>query len=238
MSALELVGVSKRFRHGHRELIALRDVSLVVEPGEVVSISGGRGSGRTTLIRIAGGLERPDAGEVRFAGTDLQRASAAQRRRVVVAGTRFLPAHGARVFQQVMMPLLALRVSPEDAGIRAQRALEQLGVGDLALASPEELLPGEAVRVGLARAIVREPQVLLLDDPASRIELLERDPLLQAIAGLARDTGAAVVTTAGESASVTGADRCLRLSAGELLGRPPAPSAAVVELRRPRARPA
>jgi ABC-type methionine transport system ATPase subunit len=239
VSLLELEHVTKRYRRGDRETDALRDVSLTVETGEVVTISGARGSGRTTLIRIIGGLLRPDGGEVRVAGVELfQQADAALRRQVAVAGQRFLPAHGTRVYEHVMVPLLALGVPTDAASMRAHRALRRAGAEDLALAAPNDLVPAETARVALARAIVREPRLLLVDEPTIGLEPLERDPLLSLIQAIAQESGIATVLTAGETTSVTGADRCLRLSGGTLIGRPAPPPAEIISLRRTGTEPA
>ncbi|MBS1869854.1 MAG: ATP-binding cassette domain-containing protein [Actinobacteria bacterium] len=235
MSVLSLENVSKRYRRGHRELVALRSVSLEVENGEVVCVSGGRASGRTTLLRIVAGSERPDEGHVRFAGTDLARASGELRRQIAVCNLRFLPAHGRDACDHVAMPLRATRVSDDEAGLLAHRALERVGAGDVALTPPHEWIPSEAVRVSLARAIVREPRLLIFDEPTNGVDPTERDDLLLLIQRLAHESGIATLLTAGDTASVTGADRVMRLSDGELLGRPPRAAAEVVELRRPSA---
>jgi ABC-type multidrug transport system ATPase subunit len=233
MSVLALENVSKRYRRGHRELVALRNVSLDVENGEVVCVTGGRSSGRTTLLRIVAGAERPDAGRVRFAGVDLREADDGLRRQIAFCNLRFLPAHGRDACEHVAMPLRALRVSNDQAGLLAHRALDRIGAADLAFTPPHEWIPSEAVRVSLARAIVREPRLLILDEPTNGVDPTERDPLLTLIQRIAHESGIATLLTAGETASVTGADRVLRLSDGELLGRTAPSSAEVVELRRP-----
>lgn len=233
MSVLALENVGKRYRRGHRELVALRNVSLEVENGEVVVISGARGSGRTTLLRIIAGAERPDEGRVVFSGVDLASASATLRRQIAFGNTRFLPAHGRDAAEHVMMPLLAIGVSRDEAGLRAHRALERVGAAELAFTVPEAWISSEALRVSLARAIVREPRVLLMDEPTNGVDPTERDPLLSIIQRVAHEAGIAMLLTAGETTSVAGADRVMRLSDGELLGRAPRTGAEVLELRRP-----
>jgi ABC-type multidrug transport system ATPase subunit len=233
MSVLALENVSKRYRRGHRELVSLRNVSMEIENGEVVCISGGRGSGRTTLLRIVAGSERPDEGRVRFSGVELRAASDELRRQIAFCNLRFLPAHGRDACEHVAMPLHAVNVSHDQAGLLAHRALERVGAADLAFTPPHEWIPAEAVRVALARAIVREPRVLIFDEPTNGVDPLERDPLLTLIQNIAHESGIATLLTAGDTASVTGADRVLRLTEGELLGRLAPAAAEVVELRRP-----
>ena len=231
MSVLALENVGKRYRRGHRELVALRNVSMEIENGEVVCISGGRGSGRSTLLRIIAGTERPDEGRVRFAGVDLRDASDALERQIAFCNLRFLPAHGRDACEHVAMPLHAIQVSHDEAGLLAHRALERVGAAELAFAPPHEWIPSEAVRVSIARAIVREPRLLILDEPTNGVDPLERDPLLSLIRRIASESGMATLLTAGDTASVTGADRVLRLSEGELLGRTAPTTAEVRELR-------
>jgi ABC-type ATPase involved in cell division len=236
MSVVALEDVGKRFRRGHRELVALRNVSTEIENGEVVVISGARSSGRTTLLRLVAGTERPDEGRVLFSGVDLAAAAPTLRRQIAFCNTRFLPQHGRDALDHVAMPLAAIGVAREESGLRAHRALERVGADDLAFTAPETWIPSEALRVSLARAIVREPRVLLIDEPVSGVDPTERDPLLSIIQRVAHESGIATLVTAGETTSVTGADRVMMLSDGELLGRSSRRAAApVVELRRPSA---
>lgn len=233
MSILELDGVTKRFWRGHRQLDALLDVGLSVERGEVVSVSGARGSGRTTLARVAGGVLQPDAGRVLVGGVDVFReADAAFKRQIAICGTQFLPSQGNQVNEQVMMPLLALGLSRINASMGAHRALERVGAESLATASPRELVPDEALRVALARAIVREPSLLVMDEPAVAVGQRERELILWMVHTIARESAIAVLVTADETALVIGSDRCLRLSGGRLLGDPTPAPADVVQLRR------
>lgn len=223
--------ISKRYRRGHIEVAALRAVSMVIAAGEVVCVAGARRSGRTTLMRIIAGMERQDEGLVRVAGVEIAEAGDALRRQVAFCNLRFLPAHGRDACEQVAMPLRAMHVSHQDSLMRACRALEQVGAADLAFTPPHAWVPSEAVRVALARAIVREPRLLIFDEPTNGVDPVERDPLLLLIQQTAHESGIATLLTAGDTMSVTGADRVLRLSDGELLGHPPRSADNVVELR-------
>lgn len=232
MTALRLEQISKRSQQGYRLLDALVDVSLNIERGEVVNVSGARGAGRSTLVRIAGGALPPDAGRVYVEDVDLygrQRIDVG--RRVAVCGTQFLPAHGSIVYEQVMIPLIALRISRIDASLRAHRALDRVGAGHVATRAPTELVPDEISRVALARAMVRDPTVLLMDEPTVALGLLEREPILRLVSEIAKESRFAVLVTGDETASMAGADRCLRLSGGRLLGDATPSPADVIPLR-------
>lgn len=230
--------VTKAYVRGRRELVALRDVSLEVAAGEIVGVWGRRFSGRTTLLRVAAGLEAPDAGRVLLDGIPItEHPEGELRRRVAYCHTSFAPAHAELVVEHVAVPLLAVGTRIDRACTRAQAMLDRVGAGACAEMRPHELAQGELVRVVLARALLQQPQLLLIDEPSSGVDLLERDDLLTTLRVIAKDEGVAVLMTAAETTGLTGADRSLALSAGELRGDAVPHSADVVELRRPRAEP-
>jgi ABC-type methionine transport system ATPase subunit len=238
MSLLVLERVTKRYLRGRRELVALLDVSLAVAAGEIVGVWGRRFSGRTTLLRIAAGLERPDSGCVELAGIDVAaRPEGDVRRRVAYCHQHFLPSHGERVVDHVAVPLLAAGVRSVRASARAQALLDRVGAGECAEMRPQELDHGELVRVALARALLAQPQVLLIDEPTNGVDLIDRDRLLSTLRTVTKDLGTAVLMTAAETTGLAGADRTLALSAGELRGEMLPSAAAVLPFRRSRAEP-
>lgn len=230
MSLLTLEDVTKTYVRGRRELVALRKVSLEIDAGEVVGVWGRRFSGRTTLLRVAGGLERPDRGRIALDGLDL--AACAERdlrRRIAYCHPHFNPAHAERVVEHVAVPLLAAGVRFDRACRRAHAMLERLGAGACAELRPHELDHGETTRVAIARALLPEPQLLLVDEPTNGIGLLERDPLLSLLCAVTRAEGVAVLMTAAETTALAGVDRALSLSSGELRGEVLPTAAAVVQ---------
>ena len=160
MSLLELRHVSKRYRHGARHVEVLRDVTLELHEREVVAVWGPAGSGRSTLLRLAAGIEAPDAGEVRFQGRSLAPGSA-------IAGgiahcNATLPGVGGQaVLEELLAAQLALGVRPSRARARAWEALERAGAGRCEARRPFELDRAEAVRVSIARALLLRPSLLL-----------------------------------------------------------------------------
>jgi ABC-type lipoprotein export system ATPase subunit len=217
MTLLELDQVSKRLRDGLRERIVLGNVSLELDGGEYIVIWGRRGSGRSTLLAIAAGIQEPDSGTVQFQGSDL----AAIRGDALGEGigycqTRLGCREGHGILDEVMVALLARGVAPPQARARAIRALERVGV-DHSSIPPGELETGDAVRVALARTLALQPLLIVIDEPTSGVELIDRDGILLLLRSLAND-GIAVLASTSESTGLSGADRSLALSDGQLRG--------------------
>ncbi len=216
VSTLVLDRVTERFARG----VALDDVSLDVDAGEVVGVWGRRRSGRSTLLRVAAGIERPDAGEVRIEGADIWRTRSA-RRAAAVWHPLFPPDHGRTVQRQVAMPLRRGRRGARDGGIAA-----------CADRSPDDLDAEEIARVALARALVMRPKVLVLDEPLNGIDVLAAEALLELIVEIARQDRIAVLLTAAEVAQLAGVDRHLSIGGGALRGTTEPTPADVLRLRR------
>lgn len=233
MSLLELEGVGKRYGGPGRERLVLSEVSLQLEAGELVVVWGLKGSGRSTLLRVAAGIEAPDSGVVRFEGRDL----AEHGEEILGGGVGFCErkvryAEGQRVLEQVTVGLLARGVAPREARAKAQRSLARVDAEQTAGARLATLEEGESVRVAIARTLALEPALLVIDEPIRGVDLLERDAILALLRSLA-DEGIAVLVSTGESTGLAGADRGLVISEGELRGAPPAELATVLPLRRP-----
>jgi ABC-type multidrug transport system ATPase subunit len=231
MSLLELQNVSKRYGRGLKERAALRDISLEIEPGELVTVWGRRRSGRSTMLRVAAGVELPDSGTVRFAGADV-----AANGRAMLGGEigfcrkTFSINEGQFVLEHLLVGQLARGVSRPRAQERAWEALERTGVGSCAKRTPAELDSGEVVRVSIARALALQPKLLLIDEPTIGVDVLARDAILLLLRSLV-DEGLAALTSTGETTGLAGA-RALQLSEGELHGRSTRDLAPVVPLRR------
>ncbi len=235
MSLLTLERISKRYRRGRREVTALDDISLAIAPGELVAIWGVPRSGRTTLLRIAAGLEQPDGGAVRFCGEAVLGGHGDG----IPSGIGFVQLDlagigGEVVLDHVAMPLLARGAAPEVARTRAQVQLERVGAAGCAQLRPHELDPTERVRVAIAQALVSGPCLLLIDDPTRHVDLLDREAVLLLVRSIA-DGNAAVLMTTGEAMGVSGVDRALTISGGILRAESAAESGNVVALPAPRA---
>jgi ABC-type lipoprotein export system ATPase subunit len=239
MPLLALDRVSKRFRRGGRggfEQPALQEVQLELAPGELVAVWGRRRSGRTTLLQVAAGIERPSAGSVRFGGVDLARRPMLGRRDgIAYASTHFSRVIGETVLDQVTAPLLGGGMSVSAAQAPAFDALRRTDALACAPLDIDALDHDELIRVALARALATAPRLLLVDEPTQELRLARaRDRTLELLRSLARRDGVAVLMTAAEAGDLAGADRALTIDQGELRGVTRAPVGEVVELRRPR----
>jgi ABC-type sugar transport system ATPase subunit len=226
VSLLELDHVSKRYRRGAREVVALRDVSLELYAGELVAIWGLRGSGRSTLLRLAAGVEAPDGGVARFDGCDL---SGGIPRGLAYCSRSFHGAPGQPMLEELVVAQLAHGWRLSGARKRAWAALERVDARRCAELRPYELDAAEAVRVSIARALVQEPSLLLLDEPTTSVDLRKRDPILALLRSLAQE-GIAILVSVGGGTGLFGADRALALSEGELRGHVAPELAQVVAL--------
>lgn len=229
MSLLELEGITKRYRDGQRELSVLADVSLSLEAGEVAVIWGLRRSGRSTLLRIAGGVQAPDSGRVLFEGQPLDDHCIGTGVGYVAKALR--ASEEQDVLEQIGAVLLARGVSVGHARERARAALARCGGERCAAMRVSELGGAEALRVAVARTLALEPRVLILDDPAATVEISERDEALALLRALARD-GLAVLASTAEAEHLAGADVALTLRDGRLQGQSRNASATVLPLRR------
>jgi ABC-type multidrug transport system ATPase subunit len=232
MTLLALEHVSRRHGHGAGERAVLRDVSLQIDAGELVAVWGMRRSGRSTLLRVAAGIEPVDGGVVRFAGRELSvHGGDALGRGVGYCEHTFRGTEGRTALEELIAAQLARGVATATARARAWEALARTGAEHGAERRPHELDTAEAVRVGLARALALAPALLVIDEPVKGVDLLERDGVLALVRSLAAE-GIAVLMSAGESTELAGADRALSLSGGGLRGSLGPELASVVPLRR------
>ncbi len=232
MALLELAGIRKRYGRGQLERVALRDVSFELSAGELLAVWGRRNSGRSTLLRIAAGLERPDDGVVSLRGRSLHaRGSQDLREQIRYCRKTYRPTEGQLVIDRLITAQLTRGVRGPSARARAHKALERAGASACATLKPSELDISETVLVGIARSLVHEPRLLVIDEPTLGVDVFDRDRILSLLRGLA-DDGIAVLMSVGETTCLTGADRALSLASGELHGELQPPRLApVVQLR-------
>jgi ABC-type lipoprotein export system ATPase subunit len=217
---LSLNAVSKSYWRGPSELCVLAGASLEVHPGEYMAVWGKRGAGKTTLLRIAAGLERPDAGSVLYEGKDLSRLSepahARLMRRQLGWVRREGPSSDLRMIDYVALPLL-IEYSQRRGRARASEALRRVGMSECAGQRWGSLSDGERALVAIAHDAVRDPRLLLLDDPTANLGLREREELLQLLVSLVEETGLAVLMTVPDMPAAMRSHQLRALSGGRLL---------------------
>lgn len=231
MSLLALSGVSVR----HPTVTALADVSLEVVAGELVIVWGPARSGRTTLLEVAAGIRAPHVGSVVFAGRP-PRASLGRHQgfAVVPRSSQALLGHEKLVIDQVAYP--AMRVmSRWRAQAAADAALRRCGVEDLGQTPMRALSDGERIRVLLARALVREPRLVMMDEPTAGLSHTETEQFLRLVRSLVRDGVAVLMTDDAEGSALVPGARVLTMQRGTLRGMDPAPPAEVIPLEDRRA---
>lgn len=232
MALLELEHVAKGYGRGSR--VVLADVSLRIDPGEMIVVWGERQSGRSTLMRIAAGIEAPDTGVVRFEGRDLAgRCGETLGGGIGYCRRSFRLDWGLTVLDQLVASQLAHRVPRAAALEHAWQVLERV---DAVLCAPlvaTDLKVEEAVRAAVARALTSNPRLLVIDEPTIGVDSTRRDDILKLLRSLA-DEGIAILESTGDGTGLLGADRTLVLGKGRLSGELTPELAPVSDLARHR----
>ncbi|MEP7046182.1 MAG: ABC transporter ATP-binding protein [Ilumatobacteraceae bacterium] len=217
-SQIEAVDLYRFYHAGDDETLALRGVSLVVEAGEVVAVTGPSGSGKSTLLACLAGLDEPDGGHVRIAGQTMSRRSEAERARLRARqiGVLFQANNLLDHLSVEENVLVAQRLAGRVDRAAIAELLEEVGLGDRARALPATLSGGESARAGLAVALANAPRVILADEPTGELD----DVAAGRIGALLRDRatrGAAVLMVTHSVTVASGADREVALHDGRIV---------------------
>jgi lipoprotein-releasing system ATP-binding protein len=219
--ALEAEDLSKRYTEGVAPVDVLRDVSLAVQPGEMVAIMGASGSGKSTLLHLLGGLDVPTSGHVRVGGDDLTGADEAGRSRIrtrrigfVFQFHQLLPEFTA--LENAMMPGWIADDPPARVQGRAQELLRDLGLGERLEHKPSELSGGEQQRVAVARALHHRPAVLLADEPTGNLDRPAAESLMRILERYRGAESQAIVIATHNPDVAQAAGRVVALEEGRL----------------------
>jgi len=217
----KLTGVSKLYQKGRLTVPAVRDLDLVIEDGEWLAVQGRTGHGKTTLLQLLGGLDRPTTGIIDFDGQDLARLRESQVTRLRAASIGFIfqtfnlvPTLSAA--ENVEAALIPVGARPAERRRRVAAALESVGLGDRARHLPSELSGGQQQRVAIARALVKEPKVLLADEPTGNLDENTRDEIITLLGRLWRELGLTLVLVTHDSSIAGQAQRVGIMSKGRL----------------------
>ncbi|MET9520050.1 ABC transporter ATP-binding protein [Streptomyces sp. NPDC002994] len=217
----QLSGVTKRYRRGKETIDALAGVDLTIEDGGRLVIQGPTGGGKSTLLQMLGGLDRPTAGSVELDGVDLAALPEARLTKVRAESIGF-------VFQSFnLIPTLTAHENVETALVplglkaaarreRAAEALESVGLGERLTHLPGEMSGGQQQRVAIARALVKRPKVLLADEPTGNLDESMRDEIMELLEGLWKEHGLTFVMVTHDSAIARRAPRLATIRKGRV----------------------
>jgi putative ABC transport system ATP-binding protein len=223
MSALVRVGnVHKYFTRGSERIDVLQGVNLEIPKGEFLALMGPSGSGKTTLLNLIGGLDTPSSGAIHVGGVDIAGLSGGQLSKWRAQNIGFvfqlynlLPVLTAE--RNVDLPLLLTKLSKAERRKRVGIALKVVGLAERAKHYPRQLSGGQEQRVGIARAIVTDPTLLLCDEPTGDLDRKSGDEILDLLQALNRDHGKTVVMVTHDPRAAERATRTLHLEKGVLL---------------------
>jgi putative ABC transport system ATP-binding protein len=222
-NVIEARGLVRRYPADGSPIRAVDGVDLVVEEGEAVSVMGPSGCGKSTLLHLLGGLERPDAGELRLGGArvdDLSetRWAVFRRRNVGFVFQAFHLVDELTAVENVELPALLVGVGRREARRRALELLERLGVAGRAGHLPDHLSGGERQRVAVARALINRPLLVLADEPTGNLDSRATGDLLRLFAEL-REARQALLVVTHDARVASTADRLLRMRDGAIVAQ-------------------
>ena len=221
-SAIEVKGVTRRFKVGSEEVFAVRDISLSVQSGEFLALIGRSGSGKTTLLNVMAGLDRPTSGEIWIDGERVDTMSEGQLDKLrrhklgfIFQSFGLLPLLSAR--ENVELPLRIAGVGYSDRMAKVKRELDFVGLGRRADHRPYELSGGEQQRVAIARALASEPSLILADEPTGELDSATATAVFSLLRELARAEGITIVTCTHDRLVMEMASRVEELADGRLV---------------------
>jgi putative ABC transport system ATP-binding protein len=222
MSLVTIRDAHKHFTRGSERIDVLKGVNLDIPPGEFLALMGPSGSGKTTLLNLMGGLDQPTGGSIQVGDSRIDKLGggqlAAWRSRhigFVFQLYNLLPVLTAE--RNVELPLLLTRLGKAERRKRVAIALKAVGLSDRARHYPRQLSGGQEQRVGIARAIVNDPTLLLCDEPTGDLDRKAGDEILDLLQALNREQGKTIVMVTHDPHAAERATRVLHLEKGALL---------------------
>jgi putative ABC transport system ATP-binding protein len=224
-SLVRVKDVHKVYKRGTERIDVLQGVNLDISKGEFLGLMGPSGSGKTTMLNLIGGLDRPTAGSIDVGGVDISKLSES-------ALSKWRARHVGFIFQlynllpvltaerNVELPLLLTRLSRAERKKRVAVALKVVGLSDRARHFPRQLSGGQEQRVGIARAIVTDPTLLLCDEPTGDLDRKSGDEVLDLLQALNRDYGKTIIMVTHDPHAASRATRVLHLEKSVLQAEP------------------
>jgi putative ABC transport system ATP-binding protein len=222
MALVEVRDITKKFRKGDQEIVPLSEAYLDIERGDFVSLMGPSGSGKSTLLNLVAGIDRPNAGTIRVAGEEIQNLSRSRlanwRARhigYIFQTHNLVPVLSA--YENVELPLLLLPMSRRERRERVETALEAVSLMDRADHYPRQLSGGQEQRVGIARAIVANPTLVVADEPTGNLDNETSEQILVLLTRLNEELGSTLLMVTHDEHAAAMAKRQLRLVDGKLV---------------------
>ncbi|CAN5731387.1 ABC transporter ATP-binding protein [soil metagenome] len=214
--------LSKTYLRGRQHVSAILDVNLAVQPGEFVALIGRSGSGKSTLLSLLGGLDVPTAGQVIIAGTDLSvlnpKRSAIFRRQQIgflFQSVDLLPT--LTVLENVMLPAALAGTNVVEYTEQAWRLLDAVGIQPLVDKLPDQLSGGERQRVGIARALINHPRLILADEPTGSLDRSAGQSVIDLLKQMTREQQTTVILATHDPEVTRQADRLMTIDDGRIL---------------------
>jgi lipoprotein-releasing system ATP-binding protein len=218
---IEARGVHKSYVLGRRSVEVLRGIDLHVRRGEFMAIQGASGAGKSTLLHLLGGLDAPNAGEVRFRQNNLAELSAKELAsfRNLKVGFVFQAYHilpELDALENVCLPARMARVDPAEAEARGRQLLDRVGLGSRMDHKPYELSGGEQQRVAVARALINKPELLLADEPTGNLDSHTGHEIIELLQSLRGERQTTLIIATHDSKVAAQAPRVVMLEDGQI----------------------
>ncbi|MBL8818982.1 MAG: ABC transporter ATP-binding protein [Planctomyces sp.] len=225
MAIVELKNVTKRFRKGDETITPLDDVSLDLAGGDFLSLMGPSGTGKSTLLNLVSGIDRPDSGTIVVNGTEITRLSRgkladwrAENLGYIFQTHNLIPVLTA--YENVELPTLLLKLTSAERQKRVELALEAVGLSDRADHYPRQLSGGQEQRVGIARAIVAHPQVVVADEPTGSLDAETSSQIQELLKRLNQELNITMLMVTHDAGVAAIANRRMVLNRGKFLETP------------------
>lgn len=222
MALVTLTNVSKSFRKGDETITPLDDISLEIDEGEFVSLMGPSGTGKSTLLNLVSGIDRPDSGTITVAGTEVTRLSRSKLADWRAANLGYIfQTHNLipvlTAYENVELPTLLLPLSRTERRQRVELALDAVGLSDRADHYPRQLSGGQEQRVGIARSIVVHPKVVVADEPTGSLDTETSDQIQVLLRRLNQELNITLLMVTHDSNVAAIASRQLVLDRGKFV---------------------
>jgi lipoprotein-releasing system ATP-binding protein len=219
---LRLENVTRLYKEGEGQLEVFRDLDLALRPGEIVALVGQSGSGKSSLLHMAGLLEAPSKGEIYIDGAAVSTLPDSERTRIrrdrigfVYQAHHLLPEFNA--LENVALPQMIAGKSKAMAAVEAERLLTNLGLGKRLTHRPSQLSGGEQQRVAIARALANKPKILLADEPTGNLDPRTSEGVFASLIAITREHGLAALIATHNFEFAARMDRALLLHQGKLV---------------------